>query len=172
MIAKYQQRCSELSMKNIAITSLVVLPICIFIIVSNSRGDQKEPAAKFIKQGEFARLLVEVLDLTKQLPPSATREDYAHLLVNYKIEPLGGWSCDRILTRNALAVILVRALNLQSQIKDVNNIKEYLRLLTDLGIPLLAQDLPLTLEEVTNIFNEEAFSSEISKTYRRRATPI
>lgn len=144
----------------------------IFLLVSGSKGDQSGSAPDSINQCGFARLLVQVLDLTKQLPPSATREDYANLLVNYKIEPLGGWNCDRALTRNDLAVILVRALNLQSQIKDVNNIKEYLRLLTDLGIPLLTQNLPLTLEEVTNIFNEETFSSEISKIYRRRATPI
>ena len=159
-------------MRNFYRTSFIVGFISLYIFVPLSGGGQKKPASAFIKQGEFARLLVEVLDLTKQLPPSATRADCANLLVNYKIEPLGGWNCDQVLTRNALAVILVRALNLQSQIKDVNNIKEYLRLLTDLGIPLLTQNLPLTLEEVTNIFNEEAFSSEISKIYRRRATPI
>ena len=144
----------------------------IFMLVSGSKGGQSGSTPGLINQCGFARLLVQVLDLTEQLPPPATREDYANLLVNYKIEPLGGWNCDRALTRNDLAVILVRALNLQSQIKDVNNIKEYLRLLTDLGIPLLTQNLPLTLEEVTNIFNEEAFSSEISKIYGRRATPI
>lgn len=159
-------------MKNIYRTGFIVVFISIFIIVSNSRGSQAGSAPIFINQCGFARLLVQVLDLTEQLPPSATRGDYANLLVNYKIEPLGGWNCDRALTRNDLAVILVRALNLQSQIKDVNNIKEYLRLLTDLGIPLLTQNLPLTLEEVTNIFNEETFSSEISEIYRRPATPI
>jgi len=121
-----------------------------------------------LTQCQFARLLVEIIGLTGELPPAATDQDYADLLSSYGIEPLKGWDCSAILTRCDLAVILARALKLEEE----EDCRGYIMLLTQKGLAFPPEGMALTFNVVSNLLNEEIFAELISITYRTRTTPI
>lgn len=121
-----------------------------------------------LTQCQFARILVEIIGITGELPPAATDQDYANLLSRYGIEPLKGWDCNAILTRCDLAVILARALKLEEE----EDCRGYIMLLTRKGLPLPPEGMAITFAVVSNILNEEIFAELIAIAYRTRTTPI
>ncbi len=106
--------------------------------------------AQVMTHGELAQLLVEKLGLYRLLPANASVIDYIMLLMQNGIypsptlqataqTPAPGWSLDGTaeVTLADLAVVLVRALRLEDQVKgDRGDVQNWLNALKDINVPV------------------------------------
>lgn len=99
-----------------------------------AKGGAKQSAE--VKQGELAQLLVQVLGLSRFLPPKPSYQQCFAALLHNSISPLLGWDETKIVTKADLARVIVQAMKKQSEIKNPDNPQEWIDYLKSIGVPL------------------------------------
>ena len=140
-------------MKKFASLILVMVLVVAVAIPGAMAAEKKAPAAKKVTkvekkdeatkgkqvtQCELAQLLVQVLGLSRFLPPSPTCQQCFAVLLDNAIVPADGWSPDKTVVMGDLARVIVQAMKLQAEIKNPDNPQEWVDYLKGLGVPLEA----------------------------------
>lgn len=87
-------------------------------------------------QGQLAQMLVEVLGLSRFLPPNPSDQQCFGILMDNSILPKDGWKAEKSVSRADLARVIVQALKKQGDIKNPDNAQEWIDYLEALGIPV------------------------------------
>lgn len=93
---------------------------------------------KQVTQCELAQLLVQVLGLSRFLPPAPSCQQAFAVLLDNAISPAEGWNPDKTVVMGDLARVIVQAMKLQSEIENPDNPQEWVDYLKGLGVPLEA----------------------------------
>ena len=89
-----------------------------------------------VTQAELARLLVEVLGLSRFLPANPTPAQCFVVLMANGIVPKDGWNAEMAVTRADLARVVVQAMKKTNEIKNPDKDQEWIDFLVGLGIPI------------------------------------
>ena len=87
-----------------------------------------------VPQAELARLLVEVLGLSRFLPANPTPAQCFAILMANGIVPKDGWNAEAAVTRADLARVIVQAMKRSSEIKNPDNDQEWIEFLVGIGV--------------------------------------
>jgi len=104
----------------------------------NSQGASKKNGAQVaqVTQCALAQLLVQVLALSRFLPPSPSCEQCFSVLMDNAISPKDGWVSDAAVIKKDLARVIVQAMKKQSEIENPDNDAEWENYLKSLGVSL------------------------------------
>jgi hypothetical protein len=97
--------------------------------VPASRRGEAVPERDLVTHAELAQRIVWMLGDEARLPARATSLDYEMYLSRKGIEPLGGWRHSALVTKGDLAVVTVRLMGLQKQVRDPEDEQAYIALL-------------------------------------------
>lgn len=123
---------------------------------------QDEALENVVSQGELARMMVNLLGLSKFLPSMPTDQEIVSALISNKISPAEGWSFEKPVNRGDLARVLVQALGEADQVADLENPESWIQFLVDQGIPIdtVGQALnPIGPMAVPVVVNKDLVSS-------------
>lgn len=95
-----------------------------------SAGDQQD----LVTEGEFAKWLVQVLGLSRLLPPTPTENECFQVLLQNNISPKDGWNPDNVVTLGNLARIVVQALGKQGEVDNPDSDQSWITYLKSIGI--------------------------------------
>jgi len=130
-------------MKRLFCVFLAVLLIGLCMLPVEASAQAKKAAAKAaapeagaVTQAQLAQLLVQVLGLSRFLPPNPSDQQCFTVLLENSIVPQNGWEPEKIVTKADLARVIVQALKKQGDIKNPDDPKEWMDYLKGLGIPL------------------------------------
>lgn len=136
---------------------LVLVATCLAGLVYAQNGDDVAIDKKFTKKAEItapstnpepkqdapkdaatladlAQLLVRQTGLIRYLPMPPTDMDCIAALLANGIQPLDGWDPGKIVTRGDLAVIIVRALGVEGEVKNPNDPRSWFEVLAANGV--------------------------------------
>jgi len=161
---------------------------------------RREEGKKEIRmpQGHYAMMLARAMDLERSilgntnypqvmhlgiprdisalggLEGTANIDDYIEVLEDLGVEPLDGWNKDALLTKGAMAVVLVRAYGIEGEIPDERRGDElaYMELLSDVGIVI--EGSPDELVDsiiVVNAMTDPILVPVLGKSFFRPASP-
>ena len=85
-------------------------------------------------EGEFAKWLVQVLGLSRLLPPTPTENECFQVLLQNNIAPREGWNPDNVVTLGNLARIVVQAMGKQSEVEHPEKDESWIQYLKSVGI--------------------------------------
>jgi len=139
-------------MKRLASLILIMVLIVAVAVPGAMAAEKKAPAKKApaaekkadpakgkqVTQCELAQLLVQVLGLSRFLPPSPSCQQCFAVLLDNAISPADGWNPDKTVVMGDLARVIVQAMKLQTEIKNPDNPQEWVDYLKGLGVPLEA----------------------------------
>lgn len=124
--------------KSILIISLL-LAVCMATTAFAAPQQQGEGEdSELMTQGEFAQKMVRMLGLYRYLPPDPTDgECFAILMVN-KVTPEDGWVEEKLLTREDLAMVVVKAMGQEGSVENPDDPQSWVDTLQALGVPIEA----------------------------------
>jgi len=103
-------------------------------------AQQKAPAPRAgeVTHAELAKILVNLLALSRFLPPDPSAQQCFGILLQNEIAPPDGWKQDAVVTKGDLAVVLVKCLKAMGEQVDIdaNDIKQAMQYLKEQGIPI------------------------------------
>lgn len=104
----------------------------------NNQGAPKKNGAQVaqVTQCELAKLLVEVLSLSRFLSPAPSCEQCFSVLMDNAISPKDGWVADQVVLKKDLARVIVQAMKMQSEVEDPEKDSSWEDLLKSLGVSL------------------------------------
>lgn len=91
---------------------------------------------KQVTQAELAHLLVGVLGLSRNLPAEPSDQEVFSVLYANKIAPEGGWQANQVVTRAALARIVVLALQQEDLVEKPDDPESWINHLKSIGVPI------------------------------------
>lgn len=97
-----------------------------------------------VRQGELAKLLVNVLGLYRFLPAAPTEQEAIAVLLANRIAPNEGWEPDEPVVLADLAEVIVRAIDATHEIEDPDNPQAWIDYLAEAGVPIDTIGLALT----------------------------
>lgn len=98
---------------------------------AQASGDQSN---QLVTEGEFAKWLVQVLGLSRLLPPTPTENECFQVLLQNNISPKEGWKPDSVVTLGNLARIVVQAMGKQSEVENPEKDESWIKYLKSVGI--------------------------------------
>jgi hypothetical protein len=98
---------------------------------SKAAADEK---SQLVTEGEFAKWLVQVLGLSRLLPPTPTENECFQILLQNNISPRDGWDPDNVVTLGNLARIVVQAMGRQSEVEHPEKDESWIQYLKSVGI--------------------------------------
>jgi hypothetical protein len=127
----------------------------------NNQGAAKKNGAQAaqVTQCELARLLVQVLSLSRFLPASPTCEQCFSILMDNAISPKDGWVSDAPVIKRDLARVIVQAMKKQGEVEDQSKDADWEDYLKSLGVSLdsvgesVDQVEPLAEPVAPNVFS-------------------
>lgn len=126
----------------LALTAVLAIGLCVVSAqaaqakggkAETKGGEAKQPIAT---QAQLAQMLVEVLGLSRFLPPNPSDQQCFSILMDNSISPKAGWQAEKEVSRGDLARVIVQALKKQGDIKNPDNAQEWIDYLEALGIPV------------------------------------
>jgi len=126
---------------------VLVAVLCIAVAVPAVTALEKEtepakvkkvaaPKTAEVTQAELARLLVEVMGLSRFLPASPSDQQRFRMLLNNGISPACGWKPEKPVVRADLARVITCMMKKQGEIKHPEDPKEWIDYLKSQGVPL------------------------------------
>jgi hypothetical protein len=97
---------------------------------------QNVPTDQQVTQGELAKLLVRILDLSRDIPGEFSPIQACGMLMKNGIMPEGGWKIDEVVTRAVLARVIVQSLGMAEKVSAPEDPKAWINLLTEMNVPI------------------------------------
>jgi hypothetical protein len=117
---------------------VVYLPVLLLIgaLMATSASAQEPADTQQVTQEELARVLANVMGLTRFLPsPASPQEVFAIMIVN-GVSPADGWVEDAVVTTADLARVIVQAMGMASEIENPDDPQAWVDYLAENGIPI------------------------------------
>ncbi len=107
-------------------------------------GDRSQPRGNTPSRGdrvthaELARILVNILGLSRQLPVGATAQQHFAALMDNRITVPGGWVTDATVTKGDLAVAIVKSMKAMGEVVeiDTDDSRAAIAWLRENGVPI------------------------------------
>jgi len=118
---------------------MLMAVVCALWVMPATRAADPAPtnqATAQVTQAELARLLVDVLGLSRFLPANPTPGDCFKILMSNGIVPKEGWNAAKAVTPADLARVVVQAMKRANEIKHPEVDQEWIDFLTGLGIAI------------------------------------
>ena len=141
----------------------IALTFTVFLAVPSVRADGQRTSrsgseARVVTEGDFARWLVDVLGLGRQLPRNPTLQQCFAVLTRSGIAPADGWQRLDVVTAGTLARVLVEAMNQQQFVANPNSDAAYIDYLKRFGIQIPhanRPNLPVSWENIEHVFRDD-----------------
>lgn len=111
----------------IVFTGLMMLPA--------ARADAPSDATE-VTQEELARMLVNVMGLSRFLPSPATPQEVFALLGSNGVSPADGWNEEKVVNTADLARVIVQAMGRANEVEDPDDPQSWVDFLAENGIPI------------------------------------
>lgn len=97
---------------------------------------KEQPQTRLVNQGDYARWLVQVLGLSRFVPPTPTDHECFAILLQNGVVPKEGWSSDQNVTKAVLARTVVQAMGKADEVKNPEDDQSWIDCLSRLGIEI------------------------------------
>ena len=118
---------------------ILIVAFCALWSVPSAKAADVAPTNQttaLVNQVELAKLLVEVLGLSRFLPADPTSAQCFALLMANGILPQDGWESDKAVTRADLARVIVQAMKKTSEIKTPDDPQSWIDYLVGIGVSI------------------------------------
>lgn len=101
-----------------------------------SKGSAGSASTQLVSEGEFAKWLVQVLGISRFLPPNPSELECFNVLLQNEIAPRDGWNSTNVVTRATLARVIIQSLSRQDEVKDPDSDASWIEYLKEVGIDI------------------------------------
>lgn len=122
-------------MKKLLVSIIALVVVSTLVAPMQARAEEAA-ATEAVTQAELARILTNVLGLSRFLPSQPTSAQRIAVLMENGIEPEGGWQPDAPVTRADLARLVVLAMDRRHEVEDPDDPRSWIALLAELGVSL------------------------------------
>ncbi len=155
----------------IGVALAVMMSATVFCSMAQGTGGNPPPGGtppptREVKQWELARLMVELLGLTRFLPPNPSNADYFQILMQNNVMPADGWQADKSISRYDLARVVVLGMRQNNNIQQPENPQSWIDYLVGVGcridtIGAATQPLaPLVIPVGRSSYSNQTFSGD------------
>jgi hypothetical protein len=123
-----------------AILSIVGLVFASTAFAAEEAEAEPEEKEVVFTQGQLAVAIVRALGLEDQVGFDQTVQGYILFLAGRGISPLPHWDANAPVDKETLAVVVVKTLGLMTQVRNVDNAGDYIRVLEERDIAISATE--------------------------------
>jgi hypothetical protein len=113
------------------------LLIAVLIVGTTMTTLAQDEEPRPVTQGELAQLMVNVLGLSRFLPPTPTDAECVAILMVNGISPFEGWQNSEVVTRADLAKVVVEAMGRSSEVENPEDPASWIGFLESIDVPIM-----------------------------------